>query len=147
MPDADQALVLLDTHIWVGVATGDQRLQVPSFLRSVSRWTSTSSMRVSVISVWEVAMLETKRRITFSVSCLEWVQRALRIPGMVLASLTPEIAVESSRLPGNFHGDPADRIIVATARSLGATLVTQDERILAYCRAHHLNAIAPSRTH
>ena len=146
MPDADQELVLLDTHIWVWVATGDQRLQMPSFLRSVSRWTSTSSLRISVISVWEVAMLEAKRRLTFSISCLEWVQRALQLPGMTLASLTPEIAVESSRLPGSFHGDPADRIIVATARHLGATLVTQDTRMLTYCRAHHLSAIVPSRT-
>lgn len=144
MPDADQELVLLDTHIWIWIATGDPRLQTPSFLRSVARWTSTSSMCVSVISVWEAAILEAKRRITFSVSCLEWVQRALRIPGMTLVSLTPEIAVESSRLPGHFHSDPADRIIVATAKGLGATLVTQDERILAYCRTHHLHAITPS---
>ena len=147
MPDADQELVLLDTHIWIWVATGDQRLHVPSFLRSVARWTSTSSMRVSVISVWEAAILEAKRRITFSVSCLEWVQRALRLPGVTLSPLTPEIAVESACLPGTFHGDSTDRMIVATARSLGATLVTQDERMLAYCRAQHLHTIAPSRTH
>ena len=147
MPEADQELVLLDTHIWIWVATGDQRLRAPSFLRSVARWTSTSSMRVSVISVWEAAILEAKHRITFSVSCLEWVQRALQVPGIMLASLTPEIAVESSRLPGNFHNDPADRIIVATAKSFGATLVTQDERILTYCRTHHLRALDPSRTH
>ena len=147
MPNSDQELVLLDTHVWIWVATGDQRLHGPSFLRSVARWTSASSMRVSVISVWEAAILEAKRRITFSVSCLEWVQRALQIPGIMLTALTPEIAVESSRLPGNFHNDPADRIIVATAKGLGATLVTQDERILAYCRTHHLRTFDPSRTH
>jgi len=144
MPDTGHELVLLDTHIWIWVATGDRRLNVPVFRQSVARWTPAASMRVSIISVWEAAVLEAKRRITFSVSCLEWVQRALQIPGVMLVSLTPEIAVESSRLPGDFHNDPADRIIVATAKSLGATLVTQDERILAYCRAHHLRAILPS---
>ena len=145
MPDTGHELVLLDTHIWIWVASGDRRLNVPLFRQSVVRWTAAASMRVSVMSVWEAAVLEAKRRITFSVSCLEWVQRALQIPGVVLAPLTPEIAVESSRLPGAFHSDPADRIIVATAKSLGATLVTQDERILAYCRTHHLRALPPSR--
>ncbi len=77
-------------------------------------------------------MLEAKGRIRLSKDCLAWVQEALSAPGTSLVPLTPEIAVESSRLPGKFHGDPADRILVATARLLGATLLTRDERILAY---------------
>jgi PIN domain nuclease of toxin-antitoxin system len=74
-------------------------------------------------------------RIRLAKECLAWVGDALRAPGIALVPLTPEIAVESSRLPGSFHGDPADRILVATARREGAILVTRDEGILAYGKA------------
>ena len=100
------------------------------------------SVRVSVLSVWEVGMLEAKGRIELPLGCLEWVQRALEAPGLALVPLTTEVAVASSRLPGAFHGDPVDRILVATARDLDATLVTQDSKILAYSKEHHLPAIS-----
>jgi PIN domain nuclease of toxin-antitoxin system len=99
-----------------------------------------SELAVSAISVWELAMLEAKGRISLSRSVDEWVAAALTAAGMRLAELTPEIALESSRLPGDLHGDPADRMIVATARVLGATLVTCDERILRYGSGGHVRA-------
>ena len=77
-------------------------------------------------------MLEAKGRLRFAIPCIEWVKKALSAPGLLLASLTPEIAVESSRLPGGFHGDPADRIIAATARQIEAILVTNDQKLLDY---------------
>lgn len=77
-------------------------------------------------------MLEAKGRIRFSQTCLDWVREALAAPGVRLVQLTPEIAVESSRLPGEIHGDPADRILLSTARILGATLITQDKKLLDY---------------
>jgi PIN domain nuclease of toxin-antitoxin system len=138
MPDASRDLVLLDTHIWVWVVAGDKRLRLPSFLRSLEQWTSTTSIRVSIISVWEVAMLEAKGRLVLSMDCAEWMRRALNAPGVALAPLTPEIAVGSSHLPGAFHGDPADRIIVATALVLGAPLVSSDDRMAKY---PHVNTI------
>jgi len=91
-------------------------------------------MCVSVISVWEVGMLEAKGRLELKMSCAEWVKQALATPGLSLYPLTAEIAIESSRLPGNFHGDPADRILLATARMTGAQLLTKDERLLEYGR-------------
>ena len=83
-------------------------------------------------------MLEAKGRIRLSSPCGQWVEEALATPGLTLVPLTPEIALDSSRLPGDFHGDPADRIIAATARRMGARLLTRDEKLLAYGRGHHV---------
>jgi PIN domain nuclease of toxin-antitoxin system len=70
-----------------------------------------------------------------------WVEEALTKPGISLASLTPEIAIESSNLPGNLRGDPADRIIVATARAWNATLLTKDQRLIEYSRQRHVRVL------
>ena len=101
----------------------------------------TCALPISVISVWELGLLESKGRIQLYAPCEQWVRDALAIPGLSLALLTPEIALPSSRLPEPFHGDPADRIIVATARALGARLVTRDTRIRAYARKRHLSIL------
>ena len=77
-------------------------------------------------------MLEAKGRIRLNKRCLDWLQESLGAPGVHLLPPTPEIAVESSRLPGNFHGDPADRILAATARLLEATFLTKDLKLLEY---------------
>ena len=130
MPSPEKVL-LLDTHVWLWLVGGAEPLKRP-VLSAVEGAARRGRIRVSAISAWEVAMLEAKGRIRLSKDCLAWVQEALSAPGTSLVPLTPEIAVESSRLPGEFHGDPADRILVATARLLGATLLTRDERILAY---------------
>ncbi len=108
----------------------------------ITQCVSASTIRVSVISVWEFSMLEFKGKIKLPHNILEWVYEALGAPGVSLAPLTPEIAIESCQLPGEFHGDPADRMIVATARSLGATLVTQDAHILAYSKKDYLRAMS-----
>lgn len=144
MPERGQGPVLFDTHIWIWAVMGDRRLRTQEFLQLLDRWAAVGSIHVSMISVWEVAMLEAKGRLILSMECLDWVHYALSAQGVALAPLTPEIVVASTRLPGTFHSDPADRIILATAKSLGATLVTQDERLLAYCRAHHLHTLAPA---
>lgn len=100
-------------------------------------------MYVSAISVWEVAMLDSKGRIRLSGDGSEWVREALSAPGVQLLPLSPDIAVASSRLPGTFHGDPADRILAASARLMTLTLVTRDERMLAYAAAHYVTVLAP----
>lgn len=131
---------LLDTHVWIWLVNGEKKMERGPLVQRL-RESPAPSLRVSVLSVWEVGMLETKGRIELPLGCLEWVQRALEAPGMALVPLTAEVAVASSRLPGAFHGDPVDRILVATARNLGVTLVTQDSQILAYSKEHHLSAI------
>ena len=89
-------------------------------------------------------MLAAKNRITLTGNTLDWINEALSGPGISIYPLTPEIAYESSNLPGDFHGDPADRMIVASARILDGTLLTFDNRILAYSREGYFNVIEPS---
>jgi PIN domain nuclease of toxin-antitoxin system len=75
------------------------------------------------------------------VDCREWVETALGKPGVHLAALEPAIAVDSTRLPELIRGDPADRILIATARRLGATLVTADHEILSYGRRGYVSVM------
>lgn len=135
-------LVLLDTHVWVWLVEGHTRLAGSKSLAFIEKAAKFDAIRVSAISPWEVGMLESKGRLSFPMSCLDWVEQALRAPGLFLAPLTPAIAVESSRLPGGFHGDPADRILVATARKLGATLITDDAKIREYGKHGHVRVFA-----
>ena len=87
---------------------------------------------MSVISIWEIAMLEANGRLNFFRSVEEWTRLALTYPGIRLLDLNPEIAIASTRLPPPFHKDPADRILVATARFWGVPILTEDSKILAY---------------
>ena len=92
----------------------------------------TDLIGVSAISCWEIAKLVEYGRLELPCPLEEWFEQALSYPGVQLLALTPEIAIESTRLPGEFHRDPADQIIVATAKLYGCPLVTSDERILSY---------------
>lgn len=132
--------VLLDTHVWVWLMEGRQGVR-PEAVKLVERAADASSLRVSIISAWEIAMLEAKGRLSFDVPCEEWVVRAFGVPGLSLMPLTPTICVRSCRLPEVFPGDPADRLIVSTARELGAVLVTRDEEILRYAAKGHVRAM------
>lgn len=125
----DKAL-LLDTHVWIWLMNdGPQAIQAAALSRIED---SRTPLYVAAISAWEAAMLEAKGRIRLPVDCLEWIHRALNAPRLSLLALTPGIAVASTRLPGDVHGDPADRILLATAREHNLVLVTRDERLLAY---------------
>ena len=137
---AEQKLVL-DTHIWVWLLEGATSL-TPNVQRRIEASARDDDLLVSAISVREVAMLEAKGRLTFDQDCNAWVKDALSAPGISLVPLAPEIAVASTRLPADFHGDPADRIIVATARAEGHTLVTADGAILSYAKSGNLSVLA-----
>lgn len=136
--DRQASQIVLDTHTWIWLMEGSSREMSAATIGLIEAAAARSELAVSAISVWEVAMLEKRRRISLSLSINEWVNRALTVPGLRLADLTPEIALESTRLPGDVHGDPADRIIMATTRILGGTLVTRDKQILAYGRQGHI---------
>jgi len=129
--------LLIDTHYWIWLLAEQERL-TSSSVTLIQDASDHRDLLVSAISVWEVALLESKARIQLHKSCRQWVDEALATPGLTLTPLSPPIAIESTRLPGEFHGDPADRIIVATARSLGARLLTSDKNIRAYGRQGHL---------
>ena len=132
--------VLLDTHVWVWLMLGDNRLGSAN-RRMLEAAVPDGRLRVSVISVWEVAMLEAKGRLTLAADCESWVREALAAPGIRLAELTPHIAICSTRLPGVFHGDPADRMLVATARESDAALLTADQAILQYGSEGYVHAM------
>jgi PIN domain nuclease of toxin-antitoxin system len=132
--------LLLDTHVWIWFNEGLAELS-DQVRRSIDDAARRGEAWVSVISAWEVGMLYSKGRLRLEASCLDWVQRALA-PPLALAALTAEIAVECNALPGRFHNDPADRIIAATARVEGLTVVTRDRRILDYAAEGYLSAMA-----
>ena len=141
MDELEKNLLLLDTHVWVWLMVGADELKSSKCLPVIEQSAQQSKIRISAISVWEIGMLEAKGKIRFTVDCMDWVNEALSAPGISLESLAPQIAIESSRLPGDFHGDPADRIIVATARKLSATLVSGDKQILEYSEAGYIKAL------
>jgi PIN domain nuclease of toxin-antitoxin system len=132
--------VLLDTHVWVWLMEGRAGVR-PEAVQLMEAAGEESFLRVSVISAWEVGMLEARGRLRFDIPCEEWMEQAYGLPGLSLMPLTPSICVRSFRLPGVFHGDTADRLIVATARELGAVLLTRDDPILQYAALGHLRAL------
>jgi len=123
-------MIVLDTHIWVWWVHGNERL-AQAQAKAIEA-NETDAIGVSVISCWEIAKLVEYGRLELPCSLEEWFEQALRYPGIRLLELTPEIAIESTQLPGVFHRDPADQIIVATARVYGCSLVTSDSRLLNY---------------
>lgn len=141
MPDGPGTLTILDTHVWIWVVEGDRTALSAPAIDAVERSARSGAVRVSAISVWEVAMLEAKGRISLSRSLDDWIQTALHAPGIRLLPLSPEIAIESTRLPGAPHGDPADRILIASARHLGGRLATCDREILKYSEGGQLNVL------
>lgn len=139
-----ESSLLLDTHIWLWLASGVQGKIGPSTLRTIERAGQRRTLFVSIISVWEIALLESKRRIALPMPTQKWMARALDNPEIQLIGLDdPEIVLDSCHLPEEFHADPADRFLVATARARSATLVTADQRILDYSRLGHVKTLAP----
>jgi PIN domain nuclease of toxin-antitoxin system len=123
-------VIVLDTHIWVWWVHGDKRLTEVQF--EVINASKTDGIGVSVISLWEIAKLVERGRLVLPCPIDEWFEQALSYPGVQILELTPKIAIESTQLPGEFHRDPADQIIVATARAYDCVLVTSDEKITDY---------------
>ena len=133
--------LILDTHVWIWLFNSDENLKKSKAFTYIEKAVEYNKLAISIISVWELAMLEAKGRISFTVDIFEWLDMALKAPGISLLQITPEIAVSITRLPGNFHGDPADRLIVATARKYEAYLVTKDRKIIDYGKENHMKII------
>ena len=134
-------LLLEATHCWIWAQRGLIQQLSRMALQSIKDGERDGNLRISVISIWELAMLEKRGRVALPMNVRTWVEQALSKPGIAVAPLTPEIAIESVHLPGEMHGDPADRMLVATARVLGATLVTKDAQLIRYSRQRHVRAI------
>lgn len=131
--------ILLDTHVWIWAVAGNVRAER---LKGFS-----GRCAISVISIWEIGMLEAKGRLELIPNVETWVEHNLKAP-LHLQPLTPDIALRSSRLEA-FHGDPADRILVATALETCQPLVTADQKILSWFREqseHRMLCIALEAT-
>ena len=116
---------ILDTHAWIWWINQDARLGT-SVIERLDALPPGHRPRVCDISLWEVAMLAERGRLVLSVPLLEWFEAAAHPRSVELVPVTPAIAAEVAVLPATFHRDPADRLIVATCRVLGAQLVTHD---------------------
>ncbi len=123
-------MIVLDTHIWIWWVHGDAKLSEER--RDYLEMNKAAGLGVSVFSCWEVAKLVELGRLTLSDPVETWLEQALDRSGVRLLDLTLRIAVEATQLPPGFHRDPADQIIVATARVLDCPLMTADTQILAY---------------
>ena len=116
--------------MWVWWVHGDANL--PADCARVIAEHESSGLGVSAISCWEVAKLVEYGRLTLPEILDKWMDEALAYPGMRFLELSARIAIESTRLPPPFHKDPADQIIVATARVYDCELLTLDHKIRAY---------------
>lgn len=125
-------MIVLDTHVLLWWASGDKDPLSAAALKAIEDELNGGRILVSSISAWEVAMLVAKGRIALSMDVAEWLSVVAQIEQVRFVPVDNEIAVKSIELPGEFHRDPADRIIVATARKLAAPLITADDKILAY---------------
>jgi PIN domain nuclease of toxin-antitoxin system len=120
---------VLDTHAWLWAAEGRVTAKVA---RRIDAAGIAGELYVAAITPWEIAMGARRGRIRIRGGVLQWIEEALQRTRVAVASLDPAIAVDAVELPAWAHGDPADRLIVATARRLNAVLVTADTAILEY---------------
>lgn len=134
--------LLLDTHVWIWLMIGDERLNL-SFRRIIDQSQEKELILVSAISVWELGMLVDRKRIQLEMDCLDWAEQALSGSNIDVIPLTPRIAIQSTRLPEIPHGDPADRILIATAHEYNAILITHDKKILDYGKGKFIGVYDP----
>ena len=136
--------LLVDTHVFVWLLTKSRRLG-PDAREEIRKAASLNALHVSAITPWEIAMLTSKGKLVLERDVGEWLDMALALPGFMLEPLSPAISVASTRLPGEINSDPADRIIVATARSLGLPLVTADENLMDYSAQGYVKTIMATK--
>lgn len=130
-------MILLDTHVWYWFITESDRLE-PRFRPLIEAARADGGYRVSIISFWEIAQKAASGKMGLNRPIAEWFGFALADPKLIVEPLTPSIVIDATALPGELHKDPADRLIIATARSLNCPLATNDARITGY--AHVLLA-------
>jgi PIN domain nuclease of toxin-antitoxin system len=144
LADPARGLLLLDTHVVLWAAFDDRRLGKMA-QRAINLGSDEDRNVISAITPWEIGLLAGKKRINLYKDTLEWMRETLAKPGVRLIALEPAIAIESTRLPFEMHADPADRILVATARHLGATLVTADRTLLELAKNGHFRVMDASQ--
>lgn len=135
------APILLDTCAAIWLMEGAP--MAPAAIKAIDRaQRSESGVHVSPITAWEIGLLVMKKRVSLTIPVEEWFATLLGMPGVRLAPMPPDILIRSSCLPGAPPSDPADRIVAATAREYGLSIVTRDGGLVAYSRAGNIDLIA-----
>jgi len=143
--DVRPARVLLDTCALIWLVNGEK--MVPRAVAVIEHAGTLNGVFVSAASAWEIGLLSRPRPDRMPVPIFRpdprsWFARLLAMPGVRETPVTAALAIDASWLPGEFHADPMDRLIVATARHLCLPVVTRDRRIIAYAQAGHVEAIS-----
>lgn len=132
--------LLLDTCAAIWLTQGDAI--APAAVEAMDKVARDGrQLRLSLITAWELGLLAKSGKAAMARPPAAVFAAFLRLPGVTLEQLTAEILIESSLLPGEIHGDPADRVIIATARAHDLTIVTRDRHILRYATAGHVRAL------
>jgi PIN domain nuclease of toxin-antitoxin system len=124
-------MIVLDTHVWIWFISNPDLLSKRA-QKVVDAAVRDQSLLISSISAWELALLVTKKRLELTLDVTDWIAKSEGLPFIQFLPVTNSIAVKSVNLPLPLHPDPADRIIIATALSVGAPLVTKDKKLLTY---------------
>lgn len=131
--------LLLDTSAAIFAVEGTLRPTAASLL--TDKFRDGETVLLSPITGWELGLLFSRGRLRAAIRPREYLRRLTSMPGVAMASLSAEVLMDSSFLPGAPPRDPADRIIAATAREHGYTVMTRDAALLAYAREGHLSAV------
>ncbi|BAW97887.1 hypothetical protein NIES970_28500 (plasmid) [[Synechococcus] sp. NIES-970] len=124
-------MILLDTHTWLWLLHDPDQLSTPA-QSIITEAENSNSILISSISVWEIATKQNLNKLQLPLPINQWFELAQQQPGTTIEPLMPLDAIHSANLPGEFHKDPADRILVAIARRYDVPLITCDQKILNY---------------
>lgn len=130
-------MILLDTHTWLWLLHDPDQFSTPA-KTIITEAENHKSLLISSISVWEIAVKQSLNKIQLPLPINDWFELAQQQPGTTIEPLSPLDAIESANLPGEFHKDPADRILVAIARRYDIPLITRDQKILNYLHVKSL---------
>ncbi|PCJ47153.1 MAG: VapC toxin family PIN domain ribonuclease [Gammaproteobacteria bacterium] len=125
-------MLVIDTHVLIWFVNGSKELSATAKKAIDAVIAKEDEIIISSISAWEISMLIEKKRLVLSMDIESWLEQVEQIEGFRFMPVDNEVGHKSTRLPGEFHKDPADRVIIATARKLAVPLVTADEKIREY---------------
>ena len=131
---------MLDTHVLIWSLSDFENLS-DQIKKIIDIAKNENRLLISSISLWEIAMLKSKKRINIYKPIKEFLKAIVEIDGIRIVDISPDIAADSTLLLDNFHGDPADRIIAATAINNGAILLTRSRAILSWAELGNIKAI------
>ena len=128
--------LLLDTHVWIWLINGSGEIKNKNYLQIIEQYSRKDHVRISAISIWELGMLVAKKRLTLSKDVSLWVKESLKASSLAVESLSADILLESTQMDDSAHGDPADRMILTTAKHIKAAVMTADTQMIEYCKQH-----------